>query len=79
MKMDESMINQKFLIKKINSSPDEIKLLRTIGISEGCEVTIVGNGYFEGSLLVINKDVLLQLNPYFINKISGEIVKEKRK
>ena len=79
MKMDESMINQKFLISNIKASKEELEVLRTIGISEGSVVTIVGNGYFEGSILVVNNNVLLQLNPYFVSKISGSIVKEKRK
>ena len=79
MKMNESMINEKFLIEKINATEEEIKVLKTIGITEGSEVVIVGNGYFEGSILVIHNSVLLQLNPYFVNKISGSIVKEKKK
>ena len=79
MIMNESMINQKFVIDMINAPEQEVHILNTIGIEKGAELIIVGNGYFEGSLLVVCNNVLLQLNPYFIKKISGSIVKEKNK
>ena len=79
MLMNGSLINQKFVVDKINATEQEVHVLNTIGIEEGTELIIVGNGYFEGSLLVICNNVLLQLNPYFIKKIHGSIVKEKRR
>ncbi len=79
MMMNESMVNQKFVVEEINASEYEIHVLKTIGITKGSEIVVVGKGYFEGSLLVICNNVLLQMNPYFIKKISGSMVKEKSK
>ena len=79
MIMESSFINQKFVVEKINASEEELHVLKTIGIDMGTELIIVGNGYVEGSILVICNNVLLQLNPYFIKKISGSFVKEKSK
>lgn len=77
--INESMINQKFIVEEINAPEEEKHVLETIGINKGVELIIVGEGYIEGSILVICNNVLLQLNPYFVKKINGFFVKEKNK
>ena len=72
-------IKEYFLIERINAPKIEIEALNMIGIFEGMIVQIIGEGYLKGSILVKNNDgLVIQLNPYFKDKLEGSIVKEKR-
>ena len=79
MLIKDAEITDRFLIEEINTDEMEKDVLNIIGIYEGLEVKIIGNGYLKGSLLVKNNDgLVIQINPYFTSKINGSIVKEKR-
>ncbi len=74
MIMTDKMVNEQFLIESIDTNEEELKVLKTIGIEEGCTVTILGKGHIEGSVIVSIKNIILQINPYFIKKINGSLV-----
>ena len=77
MVMNNKMVNEEFLIEKIVASKEEIDVLKTIGITIGKKIMILGQGYLEGSIIVLVDDKLLQLNPHFVSEIEGSIVVEK--
>lgn len=79
MKMNELMVNEMFYVEKIKAPQAEIDVLKTIGITEGKCLMILGKGFLEGSIVVNVDDKLLQLNPHFINEIDGYLINKKTK
>ena len=78
MLLNETLANELFLIEKIDEPIEEIEVLKTIGISEGKEIMVLGKGYINGSVIVSIENYILQLNPYFIKKIHGSLVDKKK-
>ena len=79
MLMNSDMVNEVFLIENINASEEEKRVLKTIGITEGKKMLILGKGYLEGSILVNVDNIVLQLNPHFLKAIEGSLISEKMK
>ena len=70
---------EEFIIEEIDASNIEKEALDVIGIYEGTSVVIIGEGYLKGSILVKNSDgIVVQLNPFFVSKIKGSIVRNKK-
>ena len=71
--------NKRFVIENISLKDPEKEALSVIGIREGIEILVIGDGYLEGSKVIkTDRDVLLQLNPFFVKNIHGNLVKTKR-
>ena len=76
--LSEAKNGEKFCVEMVTATPTEMEFLTILKIYESGEITVLDDGYLEGSKLVQIEDIRVILPKNVLQKVKGHVIKEKR-